>query len=182
MIPSDYSHSELSSPGESVAFNQVTFSQVYDRYAPVLLGVIMTIVRDKAEAVRLLEITFMKVSSQSEHSQPEGQPLFVWLLSIARSTALEVKESQKKSDPPILQLTLTGTGKVVTGAATGNTIATSVKNTRFPVSFPVSELIYTVLFEKCTPEEAASALGLPAETARKQLRQAMQQLRTRPAA
>ncbi len=180
MIPSDYSHSELSSPGESGALNQVTFSQIYDQYAPVLLGVIMTIVGDEAEAVRLLEITFMKVSSQSEHSQPEGQPLFVWLLSIARSTALEVKESQKKSDPPVLQLT--GTGGVVTGVATGNTIATSVKNTRFPISFPMSELIDAVLFEKCTPEEAASALGLPGETARKQLRQAMQQLRTRPAA
>lgn len=167
MIRSDFSRSKPSSPGGSVAIDQVTFSQIYDQYAPALLGVITAIVRNEDEAVRLLEITFEQVCSRFEQFQPGRQPLFVWLLSIARSTALEAMKAPKKSDPLLPQF-----------ASIGNKPDVAVTDAQNAALSPTNKLINAVLFENCTPEEAVLAIGLPVETARQQLRLTMQQLRT----
>ena len=168
MIRPDSFGPESSSPSGFVAMDQVTFSRIYDQYAPALLGVISAIMRNEAEAVRLLEITFEQVRSRFGQFRPEKQPLFVWLLLIARSTAsaaLEAKKSPDKSDLSIRQF-----------APVGDEPATPVTGTQeLP---PMNELLNAVLFKNCTPEEAVLALGMPVETARQQLRLAMQQLRT----
>ena len=168
MIRSDFPRPEPSSSSGSVAIDQVTFSRIYDQYASALLGVITTIMRDEDEAIRLLEVTFEQVRSRYGQFRPEQQPLFVWLLSIARSTAsaaLEAKKSPDKSGLSIQQF-----------VSISNEPAASVTDTQNPA--PMNELINAVLFRNCTPEEAVLAMGMPVEMARQQLRLAMQQLRT----
>lgn len=171
MTHSDSSHPEPSSPG-SVAIDQLTFSRLYDQYAPALLGVIAAIVHDEAEAIRLLESTFMKVSTQFEQARPESQPLFIWLLSIARSLALEATKSPRTAD--LTNLRLTDTGRVDMVAM--NKATAPVAGNR-PALSPTNELLDAVLYKNCTLEEAASSVGLPVASARQQFRLAMQQLR-----
>ena len=169
MIRSDLFRPESLSPSEVVTINQTTFSQLYDQYAPALLGVISAIVGDETEAVRLLEVTFVRVRTEFGRTKPENQPLFVWLLSIARSVALDaVKNQQTIPDP-------TNTGKVMMVVSVSANAST---DTGTQGSSSANDLLNAVLFRNCTPEEAVSAVGLPAATARQQLRQAMQQLRT----
>ena len=175
MTRSDFSRPEPSSPGSSPAIDQTTFSQLYDQYAPALLGVITGIVSDKDEAVRLLEITFVKIRSQYGLKRPASQPLFIWLLSVARATALETK-SFKASGQPVLRLI--GIGKKVSLSENRNAPTPFVTDIRKPVPSSVNELLDAVLFKNFTPEEAVSAIGLPPTTARQQLRTAMQQFRT----
>ena len=179
MIRSDFSRPEPPSPGSSTAIDQTTFSQLYDQYAPALLGIITAIVSDKDEAVRLLEITFVKIRSQYGLKRADSQSLFIWLLSVARATALETK-SFKTSGQPILQLT--GIGKKVLLGGNRNAPTTFVTDTRKPAPSLVNNLLDAVLFENRTPEEAVSGMGLPPATARQQLRIAMQQLRASSAA
>lgn len=162
MIRSDSSHPEPSIPPEFVALNRAAFSQLYDQYAPALLGVITAIVGDETEAARLLEVTFTEIRSQFGQSKPPGQPLFVWLLSMARRTASEASKSPKPKQPDPAALGLTDPEKKV----------------RAPGAHPTNELLAAVLFQNCTPEEAASLVGLPVETARQHLRLAMRQWRT----
>lgn len=171
MTHPDSSHRESSSPG-SAAIDQVAFSRIYDQYAPALLGVITAMVRDEAEAIRLLEITFVKIGAQFGQSRPESQPLFVWLLSIARSVASETTESARTTGPAIFQLT--GTGQMDTVVI--NKPTAPVAGTQ-PALSPRNELLDAVLYKNCTPEEAVSAVGLPVASARQQFRLAMQQLR-----
>lgn len=172
MTHPDSSHREPSFPG-SAAIDQVAFSRLYDQYAPALLGVIAATVRDEAEAIRLLEITFVKISAQFGQSRPASQPLFVWLLSIARSVASEAAKNSETAGPAHLQLT--STGQVDTVVI--NNLTAPVAGTQNPASSPVSELLDAVLYKNCTPEEAVSAFGLPVASARQQFRLAMQQLR-----
>ena len=160
---------EPSLSGESIPIDKATFSQLYNRYAPMLLGVITAIVRNDAEAARLLEVTFNEIRSQYSTARPTAQPLFVWLLSIVRSVALDaVKNQQTIPDP-------TNTGKVMMVVSVSANAST---DTGTQGSSSANDLLNAVLFRNCTLEEAVSAVGLSAATARQQLRQAMQQLRT----
>ena len=166
---------ESESPGRPEPQSRVDFSTLYDRYAPALLGVITRLISDEAGAVEVLEATFLKVRSELDTHWPEQRLLFPWLLTIARNTAMEALNRRKQLTAPVFQLT--ATGKVV--ALSGNVSAAPV-NFKADLTDPkLKELLDFVLFKNCTPEEAAASVGLPVETARQQLRLAMQQLRAR---
>ena len=172
MIRTDFSQLKSSPPDGLGTIDQATFSQLYDQYAPALLGVITAIVQNEAEATRLLEVTFLKICSQFS---PKQQPLFVWLVSVARATALDAVKDQKGSTPPIVKLS--DGGKVMTDVFTRSDSSTTVPDPSHRVGSPLNKLLDAVFFQNCTPEEAASTIGLPVTTARQQLRLAMQLLR-----
>lgn len=174
----DFPRPEPSFPGESAAVDPVAFFQLYDQYAPLLLGIITAIVSDESEAVRLLEVTFVKIRSRFGQARPLSQSLFIWLLSIARSTALESVDSKEKKISAVPSVfRLTNSGQVLTNSSNQTSFITTVGNIRPPVPSSSNALLDAVLFKNCIPEEAVLTTGLPAETARQQLRQAMQQLR-----
>ncbi|GAB2515402.1 RNA polymerase sigma factor [Spirosoma aerophilum] len=155
---------------ERTSQSKLDLLSLYDRYAPTLLGVIMKIVADQEEAVRLLEQTFTKVHSDMPHFQAGKQPLFTWLLSIARCKALEALKERKQV--PLRTLTMTTMGTVVSLPV--NTTAVPAHST----DSRLKELLDSVLYKNCTPEEAAASVGLPVESARQQLRLAMQLMRS----
>lgn len=171
MTHSDSSRSEPSS-SNSAPIDRVTFLRIYDQYAPALLGVIAAIVRDETEAIRLLESTFVKISTQFGQFRSESQPLFVWLLSIARSVTSEATKSTQTADPATLRLT--DAGWVDTVIMTSPPVPAAGTQ---PALSPMNELLDAVLYRNCTLEEAASSVGLPVASARQQLRLTMQQLR-----
>ncbi|GAB3022003.1 sigma-70 family RNA polymerase sigma factor [Spirosoma pulveris] len=167
-------HKEPQLPGRYDDKFPLDFSALYDRYAAVLLGVITRIVSDKDMAIELLATTFMKARSEMITYRPEKQPLFTWLLLIARCTAQDALREKKQASTRVVQLTLTG--KVI--PLPTNVLQTTVPLPTDSLNPKLTQLLHSVLFKNCTPEEAARNLDLPAETARQLLRQAMQQLRT----
>ena len=169
--------SDFSQPTSPLTvLDQDAFSQLYDQYAPTLLGVIAAIVCDETEAERLLEITFTRIRLRFSEVRSNNQPLFVWLLSIARTTALESTQQQRKPKVPVFKLT--ESGGVVADVLIQRNVPVFFTSTRTLVSSSMRALLDAVLLKNCTPEEAASSIGMPVATARKQLREAMQQLRT----
>ena len=161
--------------GQSESDNQLTFSAIYDRYAAVLLGVINKIIPETAEAVLLLEATFSKVRYELPQFKPTKQPLFVWLLQIARCTALDALKERTSVSRPTLQLT--EAGQVVRPMWGESKAAVLTILPTNAVESQQKQLLDMVLFKNCTPEEAARSLGIPVETVRQQLRMAMQQVR-----
>ncbi|MFD2932664.1 RNA polymerase sigma factor [Spirosoma flavum] len=171
------SHYEPELSGVHDGMSQLDFFTLYDKYAPALLGVITKIISDEAEAAVLLETTFTKIHSEINKPRSEQQPLFSWLITTARCTALNALKERRQLTP-VLQLT--ETGKVVPLPASDTDVSTGFsKDSTDP---RLKKLLNFVLFDNCTPEEAAVSIGMPVETARQQLRLAMQQLRTRPKA
>ena len=159
--------------GETTVTKQVDLPALYDRYAPALLGIIARIISDEKEAVKLLEVTFTKVCSEIDRFKPEKQPIFTWLLTIARNTALDAVNERRQVETPVFQLT-----------ETGKVVSLQKDSTPPPVGFStdsteprLTELFTSVLFKNCLPGEAAGSMGIPVESARQELRRAMQQLR-----
>ncbi|AKD58314.1 hypothetical protein SD10_03950 [Spirosoma radiotolerans] len=164
---------ELDLPSGQNPINKFTFHGLYDRYAPALFGVITKTVPNEDEAVALLEKTFETVHVELSKFKPGKQPVFAWLLTITRKIIAEALQSRNKVPSHVFQLT--STGKVMpstSSIAPVNSFSTTSTHTQ------LKELLDSVLFKKCTPEEAAQTIGIPIETARQQLRLAMQQLRS----
>ncbi|MVM30858.1 sigma-70 family RNA polymerase sigma factor [Spirosoma sp. HMF4905] len=162
------------------ANNQLAFSKLYDRYGAILLGIIMKIVFDKTEAVSLLETTFTTIRLRIDQFRPGKQPLFLWLLQIARSTALEALNEHGRAKTVPLQLTKTG--EIINPAWQKSSPNLSGDRLTNLVDSQSKALLDSILFENCTPEEAANSIGIPVELARQKLRVALQQLRTTPKA
>lgn len=155
--------------------NKLDFRTLYDRYAPALFGFITKAVSDKDEAVGLLEKTFAVVHAELDKFRPEKQPVFAWLLTIARQTVTDALQARSKVSHTAVQLTAAGK---VTISATRPIASSSFKTNS--TDSQLNELLDSVLFKKCTPEEAARTIGIPEEAARQQLRLAVQQLRLQP--
>lgn len=68
---------------------KLVFSGLYDKYALSLLGVLTKLVRDKEEALTLLETSFLTIHAKLQQADADKSPVFVVLLHIARRTALE---------------------------------------------------------------------------------------------
>ncbi|MCX6218444.1 sigma-70 family RNA polymerase sigma factor [Spirosoma sp.] len=161
-------------PGLPNGRNSLDFATLYDRYAPALLGVITRIVSDNELAVELLATTFIKARSEISTYRPEKQPIFSWLLVVARRIGLDALREQAQSSTRSVQLT--SSGKVIALPTNGPKVL--VRSAAKETNSKLTELLDSVLFNNCTPEEAARTLGLPVETARQQLRQALKQLRS----
>ncbi|GAB4028872.1 RNA polymerase sigma factor [Spirosoma gilvum] len=161
--------------GPAEGLNQLVFADIYDRYAAILLGVITKIIPEKAEAVSLLETTFSKVRSELPQFKPSKQPLFVWLLQIARCTALDALKERRQAAVPVLQLTEQGSVVRPMWGKSNQTVLTRPQTRS--AEGQQKQLLDMVLFRNCTPQEAAMSLGIPVETVRQQLRLAMQQVR-----
>lgn len=160
--------------GRLVTPDQLDFSTLYDQYAATLLGVISRLVPDSSEATQVLETTFAAILLEMDQFQPDKQPLFVWLLHIARRTAVDALKERRLQAQAGFQLT-TG-GKVISSNWNENGPARPVHPRGSGTDPQQKELLDSVLFKNCTPEEAALTLGISVDQARQQLRLAMQQL------
>lgn len=160
-------------PSGQNTINNLNFHTLYDRYAPALLGIITKTVLNKDEAAALLEKIFVTVHAELSAFQSERQPVFAWLLALTRKTMTDALHARNKVPSPAFQVSSTGK---VTSLAT-STVPAGRFDTPSTDS-PLNELLDAVLFKKCTPEEAARTIGIPVETARQQLRLAVQQFRS----
>jgi RNA polymerase sigma factor (sigma-70 family) len=152
------------SAGNEKASSKADFSALYDRYAPILLGVIMSSIPDRVASVAVLEDAFVAIYAQLDQFQPGKQPLFTWLLLITRRTITDALRKRQQVLPDNLKFS--ETGEVI----------------RLPEHSASAEpqqkgLLDSVLFQNCTPEEAARSLNIPLEQARQYLRAAVQNQR-----
>jgi len=69
--------------------DEAAFAALYDRYSPILLGLLLRILRSRAEAEDVLQEVFIQVWRQAGQFDPaRGRP-FTWLVTLARSRAID---------------------------------------------------------------------------------------------
>jgi len=69
--------------------DEAAFARVYDRYSPILLGLLLRILRSRAEAEDVLQEVCLQVWQQARLFDPtRGRP-FTWLVTLARSRAID---------------------------------------------------------------------------------------------
>ncbi|MFF5383680.1 RNA polymerase sigma factor [Pedobacter suwonensis] len=66
-----------------------SFSQLYEMYAPNLLGVLMKILNQQETAEDLLQEVFLKIKRYLPLYDDKKARLFTWMLNITRNTAFD---------------------------------------------------------------------------------------------
>ncbi len=69
--------------------DESAFARVYDRYSPILLGLLLRILRSRAEAEDVLQEVFLQVWQQARAFDPTRGRAFTWLVTLARSRAID---------------------------------------------------------------------------------------------
>ncbi len=85
---------------------------VYDKYAPLLYGIIYRIVKDQAVAENLLERTITKIWKEQVSYDPEKLSLCTWMMNIARNLAIDTTQgswdtANKPASHNLLELVFT---------------------------------------------------------------------------
>jgi RNA polymerase sigma factor (sigma-70 family) len=83
--------------------SRIAFNDLYDRYAPTLFGIIIEIVGNQPQAEAILRDTFVTIWKNIHLYDPDKGRFFLWLVHIARTTALDYLHHQSKCLGPILQ-------------------------------------------------------------------------------
>ena len=68
--------------------NQKGFQELYDRFAPAFLRILIKIVHNQEQAEDVLHDSFLKIWLNLHHFDPDKGRLYTWMLTIVRNTAL----------------------------------------------------------------------------------------------
>lgn len=69
--------------------DESAFARIYDRYSPILLGLLLRILRSRAEAEDVLQEVFLQVWQRAHSFDSERGRAFTWLVTLARSRAID---------------------------------------------------------------------------------------------
>lgn len=72
--------------------------ELYDRFAPLLLGLVVRILGSRAEAEEVLQDVFLHVWNQAGRYDPSRSSVSTWLVLIARSRAIDRLRSRKVAE------------------------------------------------------------------------------------
>jgi RNA polymerase sigma-70 factor (ECF subfamily) len=75
-----------------------SFGKLYDKYAPVLHGVILKIVNDKKSAEDILQKSFMRFWMEMSSFDPMKESLLIWMLNITRNLAFSAVPQLVKNE------------------------------------------------------------------------------------
>ncbi|MFQ5349661.1 MAG: sigma-70 family RNA polymerase sigma factor [Thermoanaerobaculia bacterium] len=84
--------------GRVAAGDRAAFSELYDRHAAVLLGFLVRMLRRRDSAEEILQEVFVKAWKRAHSYRPERAAPRAWLLTMARSSAIDrIRSSQARA-------------------------------------------------------------------------------------
>lgn len=147
-------------------------SEMYDRYAGLVNGLALRIVRDVAEAEDVVQEVFLQIWRQADRYDPARGKPEAWLCTITRSRALDRlrrrtsrREEVEEAAPPSSSTPRTDEALIVRQA-----LGQLSDEQRYAL-----ELAY---YQGLTQTEIAETLGEPLGTVKTRIRTAMIRLRT----
>lgn len=166
------------------ARDTAAFERLYDRHAPIVLGIAVKIVQDRAVGEEVLQETFWRVWSQAGTFDPHKGPLRAWLFSIARRQALDVLRRQNvrpqaardEAEERLVELAVAE--ESVPEAAEQAIAAGQLQDALERLSEEQQRVLELAYFQGLTRQEIASATGLPLGTVHTRARLGLQKLRS----
>jgi len=165
------------------ARDPAAFEHLYDRHAPVVLGIAVKIVQDRTVGEEVLQETFWRVWSQAGTFDPQKGPLRAWLFSIARRQALDVLRRQSvrpqaardEAEERLVELAVAD--ESVPEAAEQAIAAGQLQGALRRLSEEQQRVLELAYFQGLTRQEIASTTGLPLGTVHTRARLGLQKLR-----
>ena len=137
--------------------DEQAFLWLYDQYAHVLYGVVLTIVEQPNMAAQIVEDVFVEAWADFDSYSPRRSSLMTWLLTRARTAAYAVLTPQTKSS-----------------VAKNSQDSTDVDNL---LATEHRTLLYTMYFRGQTAEQVAQSVQVPMEGLRKLVQATLQELK-----
>jgi RNA polymerase sigma-70 factor (ECF subfamily) len=154
-----------------VAGDHAALGEVYDRYAGLVNGLALRILRNTAEAEEVIQEVFVQIWRQAERFDPARGSVEAWICTIARSRALDRlrRRTSRREDSDEAIPGATDTPKTVEALAVRKALESLSPDQRTAL-----ELAY---YEGLTQSEIAERLGEPLGTVKTRIRTAMIRLR-----
>ena len=160
------------------------FEHLYDRYAPITLGIIVRIVQDRAEGEEALQESIWRVWNQAANFDPAKGPFRAWLFSIARRQALDllrrrsVRPQAARDENEERRFEQTPAPDDVGEAAEQAIAAEQMRGALGRLSGEQLQVLELAYFKGLTRQEIAQTTGLPLGTVHTRARLGLQNLRS----
>jgi RNA polymerase sigma-70 factor (ECF subfamily) len=153
------------------AGDQQALGEFYDRYAGLVNGLALRILRNSTEAEDVVQEVFVQVWRQAERYDPARGSAEAWLCTIARSRALDRlrRRTSRREDREEAAPGTSAVPKTEEALAVRKALSTLSEDQRVAL-----ELAY---YEGLTQSEIAERLGEPLGTIKTRIRTAMIRLR-----
>ena len=156
------------------------FAALYDRYSPILYGLLLRIVRDRPEAEDVLQEVFLQVWQQAANfDAARGRP-FTWLVTLARSRAIDrlrSRDSRERAAQAATRDAVEGTGEAAGADLFRAEQSEVVRGALAAIPEEQRRALLLAYFEGLTQTEIAARLGQPLGTIKTRMRSGMQKLR-----
>jgi RNA polymerase sigma-70 factor (ECF subfamily) len=157
---------------------------LYDRWSAAVYALVLQIVRDAAEAEDVVEDVFWQSWRQAARYEPSRAGVSTWLLTIARSRALDRLRSLRRAREETVPITSAAESVASSGATPA--VDAELSEERVLVAAALRELpaeqreaLELAYFGGLSQTEIAARTGQPLGTVKTRMRLAMQKLRTR---
>jgi RNA polymerase sigma-70 factor (ECF subfamily) len=164
--------------------DQLAMSQLYDRYAPTVLGLLARVVGDRSVAEDLLQETFWRVWRSAGSYEPGKGSVAGWLYTIARHAGLDARRRSGARPvaadllPPEEDRAVEPDPEVdVAGDAWREVRHAQVRSALDALPEDQRSVVTMAYFSGLTRREIAEATGLPLGTVHTRARLAMDKLR-----
>jgi len=156
--------------------NQQAFAKLYDKYAPMLMGLIIRLVHDKKTAEDVLQQVFIKIWEKRTVFDFSRKHLFTELIKLARNTAMEACKHNTSSNGEIFTANIT---------VHSNETSNLLQEQRSTISTPLlanleitsKEALDLVYFKGYSFSDAARVLNIPLSSLKEKVKMAIAGLR-----
>lgn len=148
-------------------------TDLYERFAGPLYGVILRIVTDEAMANDVLQDTFVKIWKNIDQYEESRSQLFTWMYQIARNAALDGKRSMVRHRSEEVQIAET----VVSHNTMVNVDTINIASQLNALPEKYRSVVDALFFQGYSQREWSQESGLPLGTIKTRLRIALRELR-----
>jgi RNA polymerase sigma-70 factor, ECF subfamily len=166
--------------------DESALAALYDRHSPVILGVLMRLMRERADAEAVLLEAFLQASRSADRFDPHRSNVLSWLMMIARTRALDALRTTARQhtlmplaldDVPQTQLAQPLATSDPLTAMAQHEQEVAVRQALIMLPPPQREAIELAFFLGLTHPEIASRLGEPLGTIKSRIRGGLLKLR-----
>lgn len=168
-----------------VSGDTAAFEELYDRYAPAVLGMLVKTLQDRPLAEEVLQEAFWRAWEKAETFNEERGSFRTWIYSIAKRQAIDTIRRQKVRPQPVRSkaeasrvATQPSPGPAVDEAAWVAIESQRVRAAMQQLSPEQVQVIEMAYFEGLTRQEISQVTGEPLGTVHTRARLGLQKLRS----
>lgn len=154
--------------------------EIYHRFAPALLGMIMKLIPDQAAAEDVLQESFVKIWQNGDRYDAGKGRLFTWMLNICRNTALDYLKSsafKQSSNQVVPMFDDENEPDSRYGFTEQKTDTIGFKEAMQMLGPENHEIIDLIYIKGYTQDETSQMLGIPLGTIKSRARNSIQKLK-----